>query len=312
MPEHIVVRCFSCKTHQAVAQNKKGKFACRLCGANQSVQHIIARGTPGKELRLIVQDLNYTKGKEAEAAEALRFQMEAAVEPLPLPAPEEPRFILNFTFKYHNFGVFTPVSNTSREQLTLQPSLCAMAIALRLTDLVFGVIYLCTYFLSNGPILNFVDQVGLILLIAGVLVCLGISIKIRLIGQMRWTFADKFFQSVMNTSVGATGKSDGTLALNTVMIVGQIIGMIISSVVKVTLALILGLLGGVLDIAVELLSVLAVLVPLGLFLGIQLKRRMAPAMLEVICPVLGRFGFFLNLALSARLLRGHHSRNRTA
>eukprot|EP00435_Cladocopium_sp_Y103_P042375 s1207_g11.t1 len=91
MPEHIVVRCFSCKTHQAVAQNKKGKFACRLCGANQSVQHIIARGTPGKELRLIVQDLNYTKGKEAEAAEALRFQMEAAVEPLPLPAPEEPR-----------------------------------------------------------------------------------------------------------------------------------------------------------------------------------------------------------------------------
>lgn len=35
-----------------------------------------------------------------------------------------------------------------------------------------------------GPILNFVDQVGLILLIAGVLVCLGISIKIRLIGQM--------------------------------------------------------------------------------------------------------------------------------
>ena len=35
-----------------------------------------------------------------------------------------------------------------------------------------------------GPILNFVDQVGLILLIAGVLVCLGIFIKIRLIGQM--------------------------------------------------------------------------------------------------------------------------------
>ncbi|CAL1144216.1 unnamed protein product [Cladocopium goreaui] len=171
---------------------------------------------------------------------------------------------------------------------------------LRLTDLVFGVIYLCTYFLSNGPILNFVDQVGLILLIAGVLVCLGISIKIRLIGQMRWTLAKKFFESVMNTSVG-TGRSDG--------IVGQIIGTIISSVVMVTLALTLGLLGAVLDIAVELLSVLAVLVPLGLLLGIQVKRRMAPAMLEVICPILGRFGFFLHLALSARLLRGHSRRS---
>ncbi|CAE7248206.1 mrnip [Symbiodinium natans] len=64
MPEHIVVRCYSCQTHQAVQRNKKQKFDCKLCGAKQSVKAVLASGTAGKELREVVQQLNYTKGKE--------------------------------------------------------------------------------------------------------------------------------------------------------------------------------------------------------------------------------------------------------
>ncbi|CAK9005179.1 unnamed protein product [Durusdinium trenchii] len=77
------------QTHQAVSENKKRKFVCRLCGANQSVQHVIARGAAGKELRLIVQELNYTKGKEAEAKRLAGLaEQEMASEPIMAPQAE--------------------------------------------------------------------------------------------------------------------------------------------------------------------------------------------------------------------------------
>eukprot|EP00434_Breviolum_minutum_P003555 symbB.v1.2.003128.t1/scaffold128.1/size312424/2 len=292
--EHIVVRCFSCKTHQAVSQNKKGKFACRLCGAHQSVQHIIARGVPGKDLRAIVQELNYTKGKEAEAAEALRFQMEATAEPtpLPLPAPESEERpghgVAQKTCQSLSccFSVF-PLPVRHRHPTMANP--------FRATDFVVGGLYVCTFLFHRGAFLNFTDQVGLVLLIAGILVSLGIFIKMQLIGQMRWTFAKKFFDAVMAMPIPGAERKDG--------IVAQIFTTIITSVIMVSIGMVFGIVGAALDIVVELLSVLAVLVPLGLLLGIQVKRRMTPATLEMICPVIGRFGFFLTLALILRLYR---------
>ncbi|CAK9070913.1 unnamed protein product [Durusdinium trenchii] len=168
-----------------------------------------------------------------------------------------------------------------------------MAMVPTTTDALLGVIYLCSYFLKTGPLLGLLDQVGLVLLIAGVVIFLGICIKIRLIGQMRWTFATKFFNSVMEVPVRSDG-IDGIAA--------KIITTIIRSVVMVCFALILGLLGAALDVALELLTVLALLVPVAILLGIQLKRRLAPETLETICPVLGRLGLFLHLALLARVL----------
>ncbi|CAJ1415064.1 unnamed protein product [Effrenium voratum] len=104
MAQHIVVRCFSCRTHQVVQENKKQKFACKLCGASQSVLGVLARGAAGKELRQIVQQLNYTKGKEAEEQRA-RLQSAAfkASEPLPLPAPEPEREPLRAEPKWARF-----------------------------------------------------------------------------------------------------------------------------------------------------------------------------------------------------------------
>ena len=145
-----------------------------------------------------------------------------------------------------------------------------MANPFRATDFVVGGLYVCTFLFPRGAFLNFTAQVGLVLLIAGILVSLGIFIKMQLIGQM---------------------------------IVAQIFTTIITSVIMVSIGMVFGIFGAALDIVVELLSVLAVLVPLGLLLGIQVKRRMTPATLEMTCPVIGRFGFFLTLALILRLYR---------
>ncbi|CAE7485556.1 mrnip [Symbiodinium sp. CCMP2592] len=86
MPEHIVVRCFFCQTHQVTQRNKKQKFDCKLCGAKQSVKAVLASGTAGKELREVVQQLNFTKGKEAEALRLQRADefRQSQAEPLPL------------------------------------------------------------------------------------------------------------------------------------------------------------------------------------------------------------------------------------
>lgn len=67
MPEHIVVRCFTCRMHQVIQENKKQKFSCKLCSAKQSVKAVVAKGAPGPELRQIVQTLNM-KNQEEDAA----------------------------------------------------------------------------------------------------------------------------------------------------------------------------------------------------------------------------------------------------
>mmetsp|Transcript_29471 Transcript_29471/g.48209 ORF Transcript_29471/g.48209 Transcript_29471/m.48209 type:complete len:267 (+) Transcript_29471:120-920(+) len=81
MPEYIVVRCYSCRIHQAIQINKKGKFSCKLCGAAQSVKAVLASSTSSRDLREIVQDLNMKLQDEDLAREAIRQQEPARQEP---------------------------------------------------------------------------------------------------------------------------------------------------------------------------------------------------------------------------------------
>eukprot|EP00931_Biecheleriopsis_adriatica_P062081 TRINITY_DN37377_c0_g1_i2.p1 TRINITY_DN37377_c0_g1~~TRINITY_DN37377_c0_g1_i2.p1 ORF type:complete len:266 (+),score=54.17 TRINITY_DN37377_c0_g1_i2:33-800(+) len=83
MPEHIVVRCYSCRTHQVIQENKKRKFSCRLCGSLQSVKAVLASGSAGRELREIVQQLNLEKGKEEEEQRLQRVASLRAAAALP-------------------------------------------------------------------------------------------------------------------------------------------------------------------------------------------------------------------------------------
>eukprot|EP00930_Biecheleria_cincta_P095155 TRINITY_DN87167_c0_g1_i1.p1 TRINITY_DN87167_c0_g1~~TRINITY_DN87167_c0_g1_i1.p1 ORF type:complete len:243 (+),score=52.57 TRINITY_DN87167_c0_g1_i1:129-857(+) len=87
MPDSIVVRCFSCRTHQVVQENKKRQFQCRLCGAKQSVKAVLATGSAGRELRELVQKLNFEHGKQEEEQ---RLQTVAAAKAVPALAAEQP------------------------------------------------------------------------------------------------------------------------------------------------------------------------------------------------------------------------------
>ncbi|XP_071517806.1 uncharacterized protein [Panulirus ornatus] len=59
--EFHVVRCFSCLNFQSQQVRKDRKFACKLCGAKQSVKKDYGRGT-GKDCRVHVQKLNTLRG----------------------------------------------------------------------------------------------------------------------------------------------------------------------------------------------------------------------------------------------------------
>mmetsp|Transcript_61507 Transcript_61507/g.121719 ORF Transcript_61507/g.121719 Transcript_61507/m.121719 type:complete len:334 (-) Transcript_61507:34-1035(-) len=72
MPECIVVSCCSCSIHQAIQVNKKGKFACKLCGTTQSVRTVLASGTAGRDLRNMVQELNMQLRNRDEARQEAR------------------------------------------------------------------------------------------------------------------------------------------------------------------------------------------------------------------------------------------------
>lgn len=72
MPEYIVVRCYSCRIHQVIQENKKGKFSCKICTSAQSVKAVLASSSSSRELRSVVQDLNMKLRDEDCEREAAR------------------------------------------------------------------------------------------------------------------------------------------------------------------------------------------------------------------------------------------------
>jgi predicted RNA-binding Zn-ribbon protein involved in translation (DUF1610 family) len=77
MPEHIVVRCYSCQSFQAQQLRKTNDFVCKMCGAKQSVRKIYARSFKAADIRPIVQEYNMKRGEiEEEAAQNTVVQVE--------------------------------------------------------------------------------------------------------------------------------------------------------------------------------------------------------------------------------------------
>lgn len=80
MPEHIVVRCYSCQSFQAQQLRKTNDFVCKMCGSKQSVRKIYARSFKAADIRPIVQEYNMKRGEiEEEAATNTLKQVEERV-----------------------------------------------------------------------------------------------------------------------------------------------------------------------------------------------------------------------------------------
>jgi len=99
MPEYIVVRCVSCRIHQAIQMNQKRKFVCKLCSTAQSIKGIYSSASSGRELRSVVQELNMKLQAEDEARllERTTTKVAAAATAPTLPcaadaAPQAPRW----------------------------------------------------------------------------------------------------------------------------------------------------------------------------------------------------------------------------
>lgn len=63
MPDFVCVQCFSCHMFQVQQVNKSSKFACKLCGAKQSVRKVFTLSPHAKHVRHMVQALNLARGR---------------------------------------------------------------------------------------------------------------------------------------------------------------------------------------------------------------------------------------------------------
>jgi hypothetical protein len=62
MPQEFrALQCYSCKAFQAALVTKSPKWACKLCGAKQSLQRVYAISGSAKDIRLHVQSLNQAR-----------------------------------------------------------------------------------------------------------------------------------------------------------------------------------------------------------------------------------------------------------
>ena len=83
MPQvFFALQCFQCETFQVAQKTQQQKFACKLCGAKQSIVRVYATGA-AKDVRPVVQQLNMARGHADNAP------YEAASHG---PAPQQPRW----------------------------------------------------------------------------------------------------------------------------------------------------------------------------------------------------------------------------
>ena len=64
MVEYVALQCAGCDAFQVQQEKRAKKWRCTICGANQTLQRVHARG-PAASLRPIVQDLNMRRGETA-------------------------------------------------------------------------------------------------------------------------------------------------------------------------------------------------------------------------------------------------------
>nr|XP_045596741.1 uncharacterized protein LOC123757258 isoform X1 [Procambarus clarkii]XP_045596751.1 uncharacterized protein LOC123757258 isoform X1 [Procambarus clarkii] len=110
--EFHVLRCFSCLVFQSHQVRKDRKFACKLCGAKQSVKKDYGRGT-GKDCRVHVQKLNSLRGNLEEQEKRFESQHEEHDEP-GSPWKASPQTNGTFTSDCHDTNIGNSADNVDR------------------------------------------------------------------------------------------------------------------------------------------------------------------------------------------------------
>jgi len=62
MPTFLAVRCYACGTFQATQKTKQPRWSCKLCQEKQSLQRAYATSDAAKDIRSVVQELNFARG----------------------------------------------------------------------------------------------------------------------------------------------------------------------------------------------------------------------------------------------------------
>lgn len=62
MPSFVLLQCYQCRIFSPNQETKNSKWACRMCGAKQSILKVHAKTDSAKDLRGIAQQLNAQQG----------------------------------------------------------------------------------------------------------------------------------------------------------------------------------------------------------------------------------------------------------
>ncbi|GAB5029738.1 upf0544 protein c5orf45 homolog [Nannochloropsis oceanica] len=82
MPTFVLVQCYRCHVFIPNQETKNRKWACRMCGAKQSIIKVYARTDSAKELRLAAQQLNAQHGEARDQLHQQRSMQVPASPPL--------------------------------------------------------------------------------------------------------------------------------------------------------------------------------------------------------------------------------------
>ncbi|CAE7341941.1 unnamed protein product, partial [Symbiodinium sp. CCMP2592] len=127
-----------------------------------------------------------------------------------------------------------------------------------------GAAFASSYLAPKGDsglaaVLATTDQIGLVLLFAGVVISLGVYIRLNIWGEIEMTYSKALMDNAMKIPNKMIDDAPG--------LAEKIFAFIVGFIMAITLGVLSFTIGVIIDVVVGLLPTLAVLVPLGLALG---------------------------------------------
>lgn len=167
-------------------------------------------------------------------------------------------------------------------------------------NVALGAAFASTYLAPKGDsglaaILATTDQIGLVLLFAGVVISLGVYIRLNIWGEIEMTYSKALMDNAM--------KIPNKMVDDASDLAEKLFAFIIGFIIAITLGVLSFTIGVIIDVVVGLLPTLAVLVPVGLALGNYALSKLPASVTALAAPILGRAGFFLGIYGLLRVVR---------
>jgi len=167
-------------------------------------------------------------------------------------------------------------------------------------NVALGAAFASTYLAPKGDsglaaVLATTDQIGLVLLFAGVVISVGVYIRLNIWGEIEMTYSKALMDNAMKIPNKMVDDAPGFAE--------KIFSFIVGFIMAITLGVLSFTIGVIIDVVVGLLPTLAVLVPLGLALGNYALSKLPASVTALAAPILGRAGFFLGVYGLLRVIR---------